>query len=342
MTAPALPREARKVLVMELAGLGDNVHLLPALWLVRQQYPQAELHVMASAHAADLFKLTPWVQRVWAYPRAPRAPGFLANLDWGKKLRAERFDLLVNTTGSDRSSLLSWLSRAPVRIGRRPADGGPPGWRHLFTQVMEQPYYLEPMYLQKWKALKSAGFVSGAQPEFHVTIDPEFRRAADIAAGDEGHYIHLSPCTTADKRELPLAQQAELLTQLRAAHPGLKLALSCAPNERERRKLDALLGLLPFQPWRVYAGTLDVPRLAAVIEKAALHLCGDTGALHIALMTQTPTVAWFRTHKGQHEWIPLFPQYRVVIAEGGAEDALHGIDTGAVVAAAREVMRGMG
>jgi ADP-heptose:LPS heptosyltransferase len=323
---------------MELAGLGDNVHLLPALWLVRQQYPQAELHVMASAHAADLFRLTPWVHRVWAYPRAPRAPGFVANLGWGRRLRAERFDLLVNTTGSDRSSLLSWLSRAPVRVARRPADGGPPGWRHLFTHVMEQPYYLEPMYLQKWKALQQVGFAAGPQPEFHITIDPEFRRAAAIAPADEGRYIHVSPCTTADRRELPLAQQAELLRGLQAAHPHLKLAVSCAPNARERGKLQGLLGLLGFEPWRVYAGTLDVPRLAAVIEKAALHLCGDTGSLHIALMTQTPTVAWFRAHRGQHEWIPLFPQYRVVVADGGADDALHGIDTGALLAAAQALL----
>ena len=52
-----VPAQApRKLLVMELAGLGDNIHLLPALWLVRQQWPHAELHVMVNAHVADLFK----------------------------------------------------------------------------------------------------------------------------------------------------------------------------------------------------------------------------------------------------------------------------------------------
>jgi ADP-heptose:LPS heptosyltransferase len=335
----ALPEAPRKVLVMELAGLGDNVHLLPALWLVRQRWPQAELHVMASAHAADLFKLTPWVQRVWAYPRSPRAPGFFANLGWGRRLREAGFDVVINTTGSDRSSLLTWLSRAPVRIGRRPSDGGPVGWRFFFTQIVEQPFYREPMYLQKWKLMQDAGLPRAAQPEFHVTIDPAWRRAADIAADDEGRYLHFSPNTTADKRELPLAQQVELLRGLREHHPRLRLALSCAPNDREKAKLEALVAGLGFAPWRVYPGTLDVPRLAAVIEKAVLHLCGDTGSLHVALMTQTPTVAWFRAHKGQHEWIPLFPQYRVIIGDGGAEDALHGIETSALLDAAHLLIR---
>src|SRR5437867_8213894 len=176
-----VPAQApRKLLVMELAGLGDNIHLLPALWLVRQQWPHAELHVMVNAHVADLFKLTPWVDRVWAYPNAPK-PGLAENLRWARGLWRQRFDCLINTTGSDRSSMLSWATRARLRIGRRPVDGGPPGWRWLFTRVVEIPHYLEPMYMQKWRFLKQAGFAARAQlggdvPEFHVTIDPALRR----------------------------------------------------------------------------------------------------------------------------------------------------------------------
>ena len=59
----------KKILVMELAGLGDNVHLLPALRVLREQERDAQLHVMVSAHVADLFQLTPWVDRIWKYPR---------------------------------------------------------------------------------------------------------------------------------------------------------------------------------------------------------------------------------------------------------------------------------
>ncbi len=333
----------RKLLVMELAGLGDNVHLLPALWLVRRQWPDAELHVMINAHVADLFRLTPWVDRVWAYPSAPK-PGMGENLRWARALRRERFDVLINTSGSDRSSMLSWATGARVRIGRRPADGGPPGWRWLFTRVIEHPHYLEPMYLQKWRSLRQAGFGVGVgegadAPEFHVTIDPTLRRDAGIGAEDEGRYIHVSPFTTADMRELPGEQMAALIAGLREVHPGLRIVLSCAGNARELAKLEALLPLLRESPWKVYAGTLGVNALAAVIETCALNLSGDTGGLHLALMTQAPAVAWFRAHKGQKEWIPLAPRYRVLIAEGGAPDALHGIATEALLRAAEEILR---
>jgi ADP-heptose:LPS heptosyltransferase len=335
LTLPAAPS---KVLVMELAGLGDNVHLLPALWLVRRQWPGAKLHLMVNAHVAGLFKLTPWIDQVWAYPSSPK-PGAAQSLRWSSKLRGERFDVVVNTTGSDRSSLITWTTGAPMRLGRRPADGGPPGWSFLFTHVMEHPHYEQPMYRQKWDCLRDIGFgKQGDKPEFHVVIEPELRRAAGIGATHEDRYIHVSPFTTADERELPATQVAELIGRIRAAHPELRVVLSCAATERERAKMSALLPLLAEPPWQVHAGSLGVDALAAVIEKCAVNLSGDTGSLHLAMMTQAPAVAWFRTHKGEREWIPEGPRYRVLISEGGPRDCLHGMETDALVRACGEVL----
>jgi ADP-heptose:LPS heptosyltransferase len=334
MSAP-LP-EARKVLVMELAGLGDNVHLIPALWMVRRRWPDAQLHLMVNAHVASLFKLTPWVDRVIPYPSSPK-PGLRGNLRWASDLRREKYDVVINTTGSDRSSMLTRATGAPRRIGRRPADGGPPGWSLLFTDVVEEPSYLEPMFRQKWRCLAQAGFPAGAEPEFNVVIDPALRRAAGIEPGDEGTYFHVSPFTTADERELPGEQMVELIAGLRNAHPEKRIALSCARNDRERERMGALVARLKEPPWRVYAGTLDVAGLAAVIEKCACNLSGDTGSLHLAMMTRAPAVAWFRAHKGEKEWIPEGPRYRVLVAEGGAKDALHGIETRALLEAVAEV-----
>ena len=194
------------------------------------------------------------------------------------------------------------------------------------------------MFRQKWHCLRQAGFPSATEPEFHVTIDAALRREAGIEAVDDGTYFHVSPFTTADERELPAEQVVALIAGLRAAHPGKGIVLSCAANDRERSRMQALLARLREPPWRVYAGTLDVAGLAAVIQASACSLSGDTGSLHLAMMARTPAVAWFRAHKGEKEWIPEGPRYRVLIAEGGPRDALHGIETRALVDAVGEVL----
>ena len=306
----ARTRAARKVMVLDLGFLGDTVHLLPALWLVRQAYPQAELHVTVAAHITSLMDCVPWVNRVWGYMRYPRHATLRENIRMVARLRRERFDVVINLNGSDRSSWLTFLSGASERLGRMPADGGPPFWKRMFTAHIAHPFTGEPVYLQRCHCLQKAGFPFTA-PEFHTQVDPAGLRAADISETDA--YFHLSPFTTAEAKELPPAQLAELIAALGEKFPDKKLAVSCAPTPREREKLAQLLGQLAQPPWRVFAGNLSLMQLAAVIQHSAVHFCGDTGPFHLAVMTDTPTVAWFWPNPGIRQWLPEGDKFRVLV-----------------------------
>jgi heptosyltransferase-1/heptosyltransferase-2 len=331
------PPAAQKILAMEIAGLGDNVHSLPALWLLRQNHPQAQLQVLAASGSADLFKLAPWVDKIWAYPWNPR-PNFSEHLRWGLKLRREQFDLVINFSGSDRSTLLARMSGARERWGRRPHDGGMRGFGLFYTRVLEHPFYTEPMALQKWRMLCQQGYAGSDAPEFHVEINPLWRRQAGIDVAAEGRYFHVSPCASSPHKELPPAQMARLLEQLHAEFPQYPLAISCSPAPREKLLLESLLAKLSFTPWKVFAGTLDVPRLAAVIQGGSLHLCGDTGSFHLAQMTQRPSVVWYRQHGGESEWVPRDGSCRVLYSDQGDTTQLLGIDNASLIAAARELL----
>jgi ADP-heptose:LPS heptosyltransferase len=302
---------ARKIMLLDLGFLGDTVHLLPALWMVRQAYPQAELHVTVAAHIVSFMDCVPWVNQVWGYMRFPRHATLRENAAMISRLRREKFDVVINLNGSDRSSWLTFLSGARERLGRVPDDGGPLFWSRMFTAHVKHPSNTEPLYLQRCHCLEKAGFPF-TQPEFHVEIDPEQLRAAGIAETDKGSYFHISPFTTADQRELPPAQLAELIRTLGAHFPQKKLALSCAANARERTKMKELLALLPQAPWHVFDGSLNLPQLTGVIQHSALHFGGDTGTLHLAVATQTPVVAWFWPNPGMKMWLPVSGRCRVV------------------------------
>ena len=306
-------------MVLDLGFLGDTVHLLPALWMVRQAYPQAELHVTVATHITSLMECVPWVDRVWGYMRYPRHATLRENLDMVRRLRREKFDVVINLNSSDRSSWLTFLSGAPERLGRLPDDGGPPFWKRMFTAHVHYPFGREPVYLQRCRCLEKAGFPF-TQPEFHVEIDPANLRAAAISAADTGTYFHVSPFTTDDRKELSPEQLAELVAELGKHFPDKKLVVSCAPTERELAKMEKLLALLPQKPWRVFTGKLNLMQLAAVIRHSALHFCGDTGPLHLAMMTETPVVAWFWPNPRLAEWVSDGRKCRVIVgaSEPGA------------------------
>jgi ADP-heptose:LPS heptosyltransferase len=331
-------RDAKKVMVLDLGFLGDAVHLLPALWMVRRAYPQAELHVALATHATPLLELVPWVNRAWGYMRFPRHATLRENFQMVAALRREKFDVLINLNGSDRSSWLTFLSGARERLGRMPGEKTRPFWRQKFTACVFYPFYIESLSLQRCRCLEMAGFPFIA-PEFHVEISSAHLRAAEIAEADTGNYFHISPFTTADRKELPPAQLAEFIVALQKMFPEKKLVLSCAPTEREQGKMSALLAALPQKPWRVFPGNLTIPQLAAVIRHSAVNFSGDTGTMHLAAMAGTPLVAWFWPNPGRAQWLPAGGNFRVLVGENSPDSPhLLKIPTDDLLRAAQSVL----
>ncbi len=305
-------RNAKKVMALDLGFLGDTVHLLPALWMVRRAYPHAELHCVVASHITSLMDCVPWVDKVWGYMRYPRHATLRENFDMVYRMRREKFDAVINLNSSDRSSWLTFFSGGRERLGRMPDGGGPPFWKQMFTAHVQHSYWEEPIYVQRCRCLEKAGFPP-MQPEFHVKIPESLLQAANITASDAGTYFHVSPFTTDDRKELSPEQLAELIGAVSKEFPQKRWVLSCAPTEREKKKMESLLAILPVKPWRTFAGNLKLTELAAVIQKSALHFCGDTGTLHLALMTGARTVSWSWPNPGLKAWAPEGEGHRTIL-----------------------------
>jgi ADP-heptose:LPS heptosyltransferase len=329
---------AKKILIVEVAGLGDLVHSLPAMAAVRQTYPHAELHCLVRREYASLLALAPWIDRVWPYRRNRRTLSLRSIASTTRALRAEHFDLAIDLMGSDHASTAAWLSGAKRRLVRRP---GPVrarfAWRWFATDVIESPFGQERMYLQRWHSLQRAGIRSAA-PDFELLPGPSLGSLLGVEAATLP-YLHLSPCTKQGRKELPQAQLVELLLRLREERGDLQLAISCSGQEREQRALDALLRALPFTPWRVFAGTLDIPQLHALIGGAALHLGGDTASMHLAWLAGTPSVCWMSALASHRTWAPEGERHAMVYSDVPPGDHLLGISTEAVVARSLELLR---
>ena len=325
----ARTRDAQRVMLLDLGFLGDSIHLLPALWVLRQAYPQAELHVMVSEHVTKIMEVAPWIDKIWGYPRFPRGPKWYQDFGRIRRLRAAKFDVVVNLNGTDRSSILTKLSGARWRLGRQPEDGGPAFWSAMFTHIAKHPYKTDLISTQRWHCLKKAGF-PGDEPEIHIEIPRESRISALQKTGEESGWIHISPFTTEDYKELPPGQIAEVLGQLHRRLPEKKIILTCSGHVREKTKMSALLAALDFKPWRVFAGELDLLELAALLQSSSLHLGGDSGGLHVAWMTGVPTVTWFRRYDGLPDWQPIGPRHRSLIGER-TSFGLAGIETSEII-----------
>jgi len=325
-----------KILVLDLGFLGDTIHLLPAARHVRACFPQAELSVMIATHILPLLEATPWIDHPLGYPRYPKGPKPWQ--DWGRlaAMRRARYDAVINLNGSDRSSILTRLTGAPLRLGRRPDDGGPWFWPALFTHAVHVPRGEEPVYRQNLKALHRAGFPAG-EPNFDVSFPSRSIDKANHQLEELPSFVHVSPFANDDYKELPASLLVEFLQAFRSHNPELAIVLSCAPTERERNKMQHLLAALPFAPAKVFAGELDLLSLGAVLARARLHLGADSGALHLATLAGAPLLGWFRRYAAMKEWIPDRHGTRIVVGEA-SPDGLQGLTVEMLLEATREVL----
>src|SRR6202012_698151 len=153
----ARTRGAKKVIVLDLGFLGDTVHLLPALWVVRQGYPDAELHVAVASHIVSFLKCAPWINHVWGYTRFPRYATLRENIQMISRLRREKFDVLINLQGAERSSWLTFFSGARAKLLRNRKKRVPPWWRGM-DSVEIPANDTNVVYQRKCNCLAMAGF----------------------------------------------------------------------------------------------------------------------------------------------------------------------------------------
>jgi ADP-heptose:LPS heptosyltransferase len=320
-------RHCGKLLVLDLGFLGDAIHLIPSLWMIRSALPQTRLDVMIADHIKSIYDLTPWLDKVIGYPRFPVGPKWHEDIPRILSLRKEKYDVVINLNSSDRSSILTFLTGARFRLGRVP-DRPPSFLKYCFTDMVEVPFLTKPLFQQRRECLEKMGFPK-KETLFPIEIPTQAKKRIKNDLGEVAKYVHVSPFTTADFRELPSAVLADAINS-----KSFDFVVSCASNEREKSKLDVFLKQLKRKPVRIYPGNLNLVELTALIACSSLHMGGDSGALHIAMMTNTPSVSWFRHFPGIREWMPTGDIHRHLVGQEspdgiqgiGSSDLLRAID----------------
>jgi ADP-heptose:LPS heptosyltransferase len=114
------------VFIVKPSSLGDVVHTLPAVALVKKRWPQAELRWLVNPEWAPLLAGNPHIDEVVLFPRGEfrGISGLRKVLPWARSLPARRADLVLDFQGLLRSALISRLVRGRCAVGLSDAREG--------------------------------------------------------------------------------------------------------------------------------------------------------------------------------------------------------------------------
>ncbi|SDC08689.1 Glycosyltransferase family 9 (heptosyltransferase) [Candidatus Frackibacter sp. WG12] len=109
-----------KILIMNYLAIGDLVFSTPLIRVLKESYPQAEIHMSIWDKTANIIKSSPYIDKFIYFSKEgpPRSlDRYKGYFKYIKKIRKEKYDLVIGLQDNKNIALFSWLSGAKKRIG---------------------------------------------------------------------------------------------------------------------------------------------------------------------------------------------------------------------------------
>ncbi len=279
----------QRVVVLRALKLGDLLCAVPAFRALRMAWPKAEIILLGLPWAQtfvehyrdylDGFRVFP------GYPGLPeREPDIAGIPAFLRDMQAERFDLAIQLHGSG-----PFVNPLVVLLGARrsagfylPGDYCPDA--ELFCPWPERGREVQRLV----RLVEFLGVpTQGDHLDFPLRRE-DFRALEALPNGEDlraGEYVCLHPGASVAERRWPVEWFAAVGTTL--ARRGLRLVLTGSEGEAAlttalARELDA--------PVLNLTGRTDLGSLAALLSRARLLVCNDTGVSHLADALKVPSI----------------------------------------------------
>jgi heptosyltransferase-2 len=107
----------QKVVVVQTAFIGDVVFTSPLVHAIKTTYPETSLTLLVRPSSAEVAECIPGVDRVLTFDKRGEESGPLGTWRAAKRIRREKYDLLISPHRSARTATLAWLTGIPLRVG---------------------------------------------------------------------------------------------------------------------------------------------------------------------------------------------------------------------------------
>jgi ADP-heptose:LPS heptosyltransferase len=268
---------------------------------VRRRFPDAHITYLVEPHAAAIVRHNPNIDRVIVAERPRGLKRLSYDLTLARRLRAERFDLVIDFHGGPRSAWLALATGATQRIGY---DVPGRGWMYT-TRVPWTRALVPPRHSveNQWDLLTPLGVPAAdrARDAVDIAEDPSARGvvaarldAARVPADAPIVVMHVSAGNPF--RRWPADRFAAVAAALAREDSVRRIIITSGPSEADaadRIAADAQEQAGHAASSIVRCGEFDLAELRVLVGRAALYIGGDSGPLHVASGTRTPIVALF-------------------------------------------------
>lgn len=303
-----MENEIHNILIIKMSSLGDIIHALPSLYVLRRHFPKAHITWAVHPAFAGILPGKPWIDEVYIVDRKKiHSISYLKQVR--KDLHALHPDLVIDLQMIAKSALISFLSGGSRRIGYWDARegsflashpiAGPHKNGHIIEQLLDVMRYL------------GCDVPSIEFPFPDLTAEKASTAEKLHAHGVHAPFVVLVPGTRGENKKWPLENYGALADRL--ARDGIVSVLAGSASERDMGR--RIMECAPDSHAVSLMGETSLLELAALEQMAAVHVSSDTGPLHIANAMKTPLVALFGPTLPERSGPYGNPEARVLLAD---------------------------
>jgi heptosyltransferase I len=277
-------RNPGKILIVKPSSLGDIVHSLPFLNILRTCYPRSEIHWVIAKGFEGLLEGHPMISNLWiinkdSWTKMTRAKETVNEIrSLYRALKKEGYDLAVDLQGLLRSGIITSATGAPVRVGFNEAREGS---RFFYTHEVAGGKGIHAVD----RYLKVAEYLG-----------------CDTSIIDFPFPLYQSPAIQADK--LPFHDYAVIVPgarwetkrwlpeQFGKLASLLPLNSIIVGSKSDMQIADKIVALSDNKALSL-AGETNLQELIAIVKGAKFMISNDSGPMHIAAALGVPVYAIF-------------------------------------------------
>jgi len=286
----------KKILVIKLRHLGDVLLTTPVISALKKRFGSAEIDAYIYKEAALILEGHPGISNLILYDREwKRQTLFLKMAKEAtilRKIRNNKYDLVINLTEGDRGAIASKATGAAVRVGYDTDKKKRKFYTHLTKVCHGNRHTVE----RSLDPLRRIGIFPG-ENERDLTFqipDSAEKNVLDLLSNkwpEKGRYILIHPTSRWRFKCWPAAKMHALLKRLLSE--GKRVVIVSGKDDVEKKMVDEIVQGLDTDNLLNLAGAVSLKELGALIHHSSSMLCVDSVSFHMANALKANVVALF-------------------------------------------------
>ena len=280
------------ILILKLGSLGDVVHTMPLVNILRMKYPDARIGWAVEKKCFSLIENHPSVDEVIVFERERSIKTIISFIKFICKIRDKKYDIIIDLQGNLKGGIITFLSGCRRRMGFKRGSSRVEAISTLFTnrKISENGSHIIERnigFARELANINDTGCTENSQEtgtndsdiSFKVQVKESAKRYVDDFLKSKNVYdkrlVIMHPGVTWETKRWPIENYAHLSNEIPKTFPGTAIMITAGPGEEELaekcRNGDTII-----------ANQMNLSQLTALLSKCELFIGSDTGPLHLA------------------------------------------------------------